>query len=245
MSIIRRFGRPSPALVLAFVGLVLATAGSATAARLMITSSTQIRNGVVTSADIKTGTIRAADINPATRRALRGTASGVPAGSNGSSGASGTDGQPGPQGPPGPPGSGAISSVALVTSAAATTTSSTSFEDLPTATAVLTVPEGQTVRLRTRFTAESSCFGADAYCNLRVLVDGVESAPIGGTGFAFDSSDNNTETSSSWEGHSMERVSAPLGAGDHTVTVQRRVTSAALDFRLDDWVLSVDAIITA
>jgi hypothetical protein len=54
--------RPSPALIVSIVALVMSTAGTATAAKLLITSSSQIKNGAVTAADVKDGTLSAKDI---------------------------------------------------------------------------------------------------------------------------------------------------------------------------------------
>lgn len=57
-----RFSRPSPATVIALVALVLSMAGTATAAKVLITSSSQIKNGAVTSADVKDGALSARDL---------------------------------------------------------------------------------------------------------------------------------------------------------------------------------------
>lgn len=53
--------RPSPALVISCIALVVACTGTAYAATI-ITSSAQIKNGAVTGADIRKGTIRSTDI---------------------------------------------------------------------------------------------------------------------------------------------------------------------------------------
>lgn len=53
--------RPSPALVISCIALVVASSGTAFAATI-ITSSSQIKNGAVTGADIRNGTIRSTDI---------------------------------------------------------------------------------------------------------------------------------------------------------------------------------------
>ena len=76
---------------------------------------------------------------------------------------------------------------------------------------------------------------------MRILVDGNEAAPASGNDFAFDSTDNNTETANSWESHTVERSVAGVGAGSHTVTVQALV-SAGVTLRLDDWSLSILAL---
>ena len=57
--------RPSPALVISTIALVVACAGSAYAATV-ITSSNQIRNGVVQSSDIRNGTVQNVDIRRST-----------------------------------------------------------------------------------------------------------------------------------------------------------------------------------
>ena len=53
--------RPSPALVISCIALIVACGGTAFAATI-ITSSGQIRNGAVTGADIRNGSIRGGDI---------------------------------------------------------------------------------------------------------------------------------------------------------------------------------------
>ena len=54
--------RPSPATVIALLALVFSMAGTATAARVLIKSSSQIKNGAVTSADLKDGGVSARDL---------------------------------------------------------------------------------------------------------------------------------------------------------------------------------------
>jgi hypothetical protein len=54
--------RPSPSLVISILALVMATAGTATAARTLINSTTQIKNGVVSSSDIKDGGVGRKDL---------------------------------------------------------------------------------------------------------------------------------------------------------------------------------------
>ena len=90
-----------------------------------------------------------------------------------------------------------------------------------------------------RFAAESACSGGTGYCNVRILANAFEMAPVVGTDYAFDSTDNGAESSASWEGRAMER-SLPLCGQFNTVTikVQYRVTNAATTFRLDDWHLT-------
>ena len=167
-----------------------------------------------------------------------------PPGPQGPKGDKGDPGPPGPKGDKGDkgdPGTGAVFGVATATGGTANTTTTTTFADLPGATATITVPAGRTATLVANFTAESACYGADNYCYVRILVDGVELAPVVEDDFAFDSSDSNTETSGSWESHAVQRVATGLTAGAHTITVQRAVTGGSL--RLDDWSLAVHGVL--
>ena len=66
-------------------------------------------------------------------------------------------------------------------------------------------------------------------------------SPSVGSDFAFDSADNGTETSSSWESHAITRSATGVAAGNHTITVQYRADNGASTFRIDDWGLSVVA----
>lgn len=57
--------RPSPALVVSIVALVVASSGTAVAAsHYLITNSKQIKNGVITGADIRNGSLTGHDIKP-------------------------------------------------------------------------------------------------------------------------------------------------------------------------------------
>ena len=75
--------KPSPSLVVSIIALVFAMAGTATAARVLIKSSSQIKNGAVrssdladgtvTSRDIKNGTITGDKLTAATRQSISGS----------------------------------------------------------------------------------------------------------------------------------------------------------------------------
>lgn len=61
---------PSPALLVAIIALVVAGAGTATAAAL-ITSSNQVASGAINSGDLKNGkAVKLADLTPATKTKL-------------------------------------------------------------------------------------------------------------------------------------------------------------------------------
>lgn len=84
-------------MVVALVALVIACAGTAVAAGVMITSSRQIKAGAVNSTDLADGKgVSLADLNAGARRAL--------APQPGPPGAAGSQGERGEQGPAGPRG---------------------------------------------------------------------------------------------------------------------------------------------
>jgi hypothetical protein len=64
----RNARRPSPALVVSIVALVMATAGTATAAKVLITSTTQIKKGVINSGDVKDGALTGTDVRDGSLR---------------------------------------------------------------------------------------------------------------------------------------------------------------------------------
>jgi hypothetical protein len=87
--------RPSSAMVVAFIALLLAGAGSATAATLI--SGAQVKDSSLTGRDIKDGSLTSKEFRKGTLRAgLRG-----PQGAQGRQGAHGAQGPEGPAGPMG------------------------------------------------------------------------------------------------------------------------------------------------
>jgi hypothetical protein len=145
----------------------------------------------------------------------------------------------------------AITAVKVVRETAAQVTSSTSYVDLPGATTTITVPAGQRALILARFSAESNCVDGAAgdYCTTRVRIGGVSADPASETDFAFDSIDDPSNctnalfgTQCGWESLSMDRSRGPLGPGTYTVKVQWAVTDAAVNFRLDDWSLTVERV---
>jgi hypothetical protein len=142
---------------------------------------------------------------------------------------------------------GFIERVAIARETSATTSSSTSFVDIPGAAVSVFVPSGSSKLIMARYSAESACSGGTGsqYCSVRIVARNsatgaiTELQPASGLDFAFDSTDAGRETASSWESHSMDR-SNRLGAGSYTIRAQRAVTSSATAFRLDDWSLTVE-----
>ena len=58
--------RPSPALIVSIIALVMATAGTATAAKVLITSSSQIKRGAVNGGDVADGSLSERDFKKET-----------------------------------------------------------------------------------------------------------------------------------------------------------------------------------
>lgn len=137
------------------------------------------------------------------------------------------------------------------------TTSSETFIPLPGAKTVVYIDPGMNALVNVAFTAESRCSeynsSATNWCEVAILVDGVEAAPAASSfppdTYAFDSTDAGTEGTGSWESHAMDRhqcVFNAKGSAPKAVPVEVvwKVTnfdgSNAPDFWLDDWSLTVE-----
>jgi hypothetical protein len=111
--------------------------------------------------------------------------------------------------------------------------------NVPTAAVNVTVPAGTTRFVDARFTAESVCTGdPGAWCSVRVVVANsagtpVELSPVVSTDYKFDT------PGGAGAAHSLERFSAPLGAGTYTVRVQALRMSGIRQFTLDDYSFAV------
>lgn len=96
-----------------------------------------------------------------------------------------------------------------------------------------------------RFTSQSSCYGSGTnnYCSVRVVakrgINVIEFDPVVGTDYAFDSTNNGTETAASWEGHALQR-SKLLSSGQYQIYVQARTTNSGTTLRLDNAHFSVE-----
>ena len=64
--------RPSPALAVSIIALVMAGAGTAAAAKVLVTSSKQIAKGAVNSGDVKDGSLKLSDLETSARAAIGG-----------------------------------------------------------------------------------------------------------------------------------------------------------------------------
>jgi hypothetical protein len=242
---LRRFlnvHRPSPAMIVASIALLVALGGTSVAAisnvPLFSVGAPQLKNNAVISKKVKNRSLLAVDFKQG--QLPRGPR-GVP-GLRGLRGLAGPSGPQGPQGPAGVAAPGYVAQVSSQTGGNVVSTNSTAFVDVAGSSETFSVPTGETARIYAIFSAESVCFGGGGnprQCGVRIVVDGNELNPAVGTNFAFDSTDNGDETDNSWESHATARTSETLSAGNHTVKVQIRTTDAATTLRIDDWALVI------
>ena len=135
--------------------------------------------------------------------------------------------------------------------------SSEKFVTLPGSKTRVMIPAGKDALVNLAFTAESRCnepgSAAPDWCEVRILVDGVEASPQASSfapdTYAFDSTDGGTESISSWESHAMDRHHCVFNSKSDTakavpVEVQWKVTNfdggAAPQFWLDDWSFTIE-----
>ncbi|HEY7073738.1 MAG TPA: hypothetical protein VH418_00150 [Solirubrobacteraceae bacterium] len=126
---------------------------------------------------------------------------------------------------------------------AITTTSSTTWVDLPGAHTSVYIPTG-TQLINARFTSESQCEGPlpGSMCNVRIVAQQGAAAPVelnppSGTDFAYDSVPYNGDDYK--EAHAMER-SKRLTEGTWNIRVQYRVSYAGTVNSQDDWHFAVE-----
>jgi hypothetical protein len=215
------------------VGLIVATAASATAASFVISRSSQIKDGVVTGKDIKDetltsknladetivgsrirdSTISSGKLTPSARADLRGAA-----GPQGPAGPQGAPGETGRQGDPGPAGAGGV--VALAASPG-TTPSATGFGGpVPNTSVSVDLPAAARLLVQAQGSASGQCGTPPCTIRLAIFLDGdpmpqglmaeatVQGATLFGTGV------------------SIRPVAINTTAGVHTVDV--RVASEGL-----------------
>ena len=143
-----------------------------------------------------------------------------------------------------------------ITSTKPRITSSEEFVTLPGSATKVVIPAGKNALVNLAYTAESRCSepgsSAPDWCEVRILVDGVEASPqasrFGPDTYAFDSTDSGTESENSWESHAMDRHHCIFNSKSDTartvpVEVQWKVTNFdagnAPSFWLDDWSFTI------
>jgi len=120
-----RFHRPSPALVVACIALIVALSGTGYAAVVLPRGSVgtvQLKNGAVNSSKVKDSSLTLLDVAPAERAKLKGDAGAAGAkGDTGAKGDKGDKGDKGATGDKGAPGAPGVSGYVLVEKKASTT----------------------------------------------------------------------------------------------------------------------------
>jgi hypothetical protein len=119
---------------------------------------------------------------------------------------------------------------------AASVINSVAFVNIPGAIWGFNVPAGQSRCIKVTFTGEAACRGPTTvsdFCYIRALDNGVELSPQG-AGFQSFLSEDATAN-----GHAYEWVRR-VGAGNHSIVIQRRVGNAATGFLLDDWTFDLE-----
>ncbi len=144
-----------------------------------------------------------------------------------------------------------------LTSTKPRTTTTEKFIPIPGAKTVVYVKSGMDVLVNVAFTAESRCSELNSntsnWCEVAILVDGVEAAPAASSfqpdTYTFNNTNTNNEGRGSWESHAMDRhrcVFNANGASTKAVPVEVfwKVTNFdggnAPNFWLDDWSFTVE-----
>jgi hypothetical protein len=257
----RRFRRlrPTPAMMVACIALLVALAGTSVAAVTVVlprnsVGPLQLRANAVSTSKVQNRSLRAIDF----------ALGQIPKGPRGATGPAGVPGPVGPTGPAGPAGASGVASPGYVaevlsqTGNTETSTTSTSYSNLNSGNLTVNVPSGETDKLSVFFSGESACYGGTTLqkCLLKITVDGTELTPAAGADANFDNNDLglkvvggsnvfNAKSSGDQAQHSIVRVSGSLSSGSHVVQVQFATTSSGTAFQLDDWALVVDRIKTA
>lgn len=126
----------------------------------------------------------------------------------------------------------------------------TAWTDIPGAHTSIAIPAATQGILLVRFSGSSNCNGGitdgQDQCFVRILVNGVEAAPVTDTGVAsFDSNDANTRSASAYYALSMDRSAGPLGPNKYVVKAQAMVYDSPcclVTFALANYTMVVERI---
>ena len=138
----------------------------------------------------------------------------------------------------------------VITHTSVLTTAAATFTDVPSTLSTLFVPLQSTVLVSVDDSAETACHGGGAgkpnWCELMVLIGGVEGSPQASTTSlgdtcAFASTDNGAASSAPWRGQALSRHRCAHNAGNAALAVPVSVRwqvvqfgAVATAFRLDD-----------
>ena len=122
------------------------------------------------------------------------------------------------------------------------TTTSTTFQNVPGMKITHYLPKTQNEMLLITVSAFTKCDDTDGpvdvWCEIRVLVDGVECNPGGRT--IFDSAPASSNDGNAWASHTHQFVCKRDRQGNHPIQLQFRVDQSG-KFWLDNVVMSVQA----
>jgi hypothetical protein len=250
--------RPTPAMVVAALALLVALGGTSVAAVSIVIprasiGALQLKPNSVNSSKVQNFSLRRADFLPGVIPVARRGATG-PAGPPGPAGPTGPAGAAGPAGPAGASASGSVAEVLSQTNTSGGVTTSTSYTNINGANLSVNVPSNETDKLVVYFSGESACYGGNALarCLLKITVDGTELSPAAGSDAAFDNNDRGEKKDGTFDAknsgdksqHAIFRVSGNLSAGAHPVQVQISTTNTNTAFQVEDWALVVERIKT-
>ena len=254
MFTLRRL-RPSPAMIIACLALLVALAGTSVAAVQAVIprnsiGALQLKSNSVGALELKPNSVNSSKVLNHSLLKTDFKAGQIPAGPRGLPGPAGPTGPAGPAGAAGTSGVAAPGYVAQVLTTTGTKddqTNSTSFTPIDAAKLDVTVPANETDKLLVFFNAETACFGTTspgAHCLVRITVDNNEIEPATGSDATFDSNGPTgaTHTVNTQAQHAIVRISPTLTAGTHTVRVEVATTDSGATLRYDDWTLAVQRV---
>jgi len=138
---------------------------------------------------------------------------------------------------------GAIDSVMIDRSDSITTTGSTSYVRIPSASHRVIIPSGGRL-VMARFSAESWCFGGPAWCSIRIVAypelgDTTMRELLSRQAFPLDFRFDSTFDGGGEESYSMDR-SLRLETGSYVIRAEYAVSHSDALFRLDDYSFIVE-----
>jgi hypothetical protein len=130
---------------------------------------------------------------------------------------------------------GSLVSSTVKTNIGAALFQSTTFAVVPGANTTVSVPPGQSRCVKVTFTASTSCTNGTNSCFIVARDSGTLMNPA--NPFRAIDADSGIQNAA----HSLEWVRR-IGAGNHAISVQVRVSSADTDFQIADWTMDVQVL---
>lgn len=136
----------------------------------------------------------------------------------------------------------------VITNTNISLSSNTTFANVPGTLTSVFVPGGTTVLVSVAYSAESACYGGGVgnpnWCELQVLIGGVEGSPqastFGGDTYAFTTTDRGAASPDSWRGHALSRHRCITNTGNAPLAVPIAVQSKIVQFGTEPSTLWLD-----